>query len=68
MNSKIHKNILIWFLTAVSFVSSNPKVGLEIGLGLYGPKMSGFDDNVQVPFPTKKYFHQKFIVKLGFIL
>ena len=65
MNSKIHKNILIWFLTAVSFVSSNPKVGLEIGLGLYGPKMSGFDDNVQVPFPTKNIFTRNLLLNWG---
>jgi len=51
---------------AVAFLSGQPKLSIDFGLGFYEPTMAGFDDNEDVNFPTKfKFFTQTLLWNVG---
>ena len=41
---------------------AQPKISVGLGLGLYEPTLSGFDDNIDVPFPTKTMLNRNLLL------
>jgi hypothetical protein len=41
---------------------AQPKISVGLGLGLYEPTLSGFDENTAVPFPTGTMLNRNFLL------
>ena len=41
---------------------AQPKISVGLGLGLYEPTLSGFDENTDVPFPTGNMLNRNFLL------
>ena len=65
MKSQIHVFRLIILFFLLSRVLAQPKLSFDIGLGLYEPRLTGFDSNVSVQFPTKSVFSRNFLLNIG---
>ena len=61
MKSQILRFFLSLFLFSGSFSSAQPKISVGLGLGLYEPTLSGFDENSDVPFPTGTMLNRNFL-------
>ena len=62
MKSQILRFFLSLFLIFVSFSLAQPKISVGLGLGLYEPTLSGFDENTDVPFPTGNMLNRNFLL------
>ena len=62
MKSQILRFFLSLFLFSGSFSSAQPKISVGLGLGLYEPTLSGFDENTDVPFPTGNMLNRNFLL------
>ena len=64
MKSQI-KYILIFsfLLSSFSRVSAQPKLSIDLGLGLYQPSLDGFDDNTA--FPAKAFLNRNLLLNYG---
>ena len=62
MKSQILRFFLSLFLFSGSFSSAQPKISVGLGLGLYEPTLSGFDENSDVPFPTGNMLNRNFLL------
>lgn len=62
MKSQILRFYLSLFLFWGSFSLAQPKISVGLGLGLYEPTLSGFDDNIDVPFPTKTMLNRNLLL------
>jgi len=62
MKSQILRFFLSLFLFGGSFSLAQPKISFGLGLGLYEPTLSGFDDNIDVPFPTATMLNRNFLL------
>ena len=47
--------ILTFLLLCFSRVIAQPKLSIDLGLGLYQPSLDGFDENTA--FPAKKFLN-----------
>ena len=61
MKSQILRFFLSLFLFSGSFSLAQPKISVGLGLGLYEPTLSGFDENSDVPFPTGNMLNRNFL-------
>ena len=61
MKSQILRFLLSLFLFSGSFSLAQPKISVGLGLGLYEPTLSGFDENIDVPFPTGNMLNRNFL-------
>jgi len=60
MKNKIQCYILLLGILFMSpTVMAQPKISLELGLGIYEPILSGFDDNNQ--FPVAKVWNRNLL-------
>ena len=41
---------------------AQPKISVGLGLGLYEPTLSGFDENPDIPFPTGNMLNRNFLL------
>ena len=59
------KYILIFsfLLSSFSRVSAQPKLSIDLGLGLYQPSLDGFDDNTA--FPAKAFLNRNLLLNYG---
>jgi hypothetical protein len=62
MKSQILRFFLSLFLFWGSFSLAQPKISVGLGLGLYEPTLSGFDENTDVPFPTGNMLNRNFLL------
>lgn len=62
MKSQILRFFLSLFLFLGSFSLAQPKISVGLGLGLYEPTLSGFDENTDVPFPTGNMLNRNFLL------
>jgi len=62
MKSQILRFLLSLFLFSGSFSLAQPKISVGLGLGLYEPTLSGFDENTDVPFPTENMLNRNFLL------
>ena len=62
MKSQILRLFLSLFLFLGSFSLAQPKISVGLGLGLYEPTLSGFDENTDVPFPTGNMLNRNFLL------
>ena len=62
MKSQILRFFLSLFLFLGSFSLAQPKISVGLGLGLYEPTLSGFDENTDVPFPTGTMLNRNFLL------
>ena len=62
MKSQILRFFLSLFLFLGSFSLAQPKISVGLGLGLYEPTLSGFDENNDVPFPTGNMLNRNFLL------
>ena len=62
MKSQILRFFLSLFLFWGSFSLAQPKISVGLGLGLYEPTLSGFDENSDVPFPTGNMLNRNFLL------
>lgn len=62
MKSQILRFFLSLFLFTGSFSLAQPKISVGLGLGLYEPTLSGFDENTDVPFPTGNMLNRNFLL------
>ena len=62
MKSQILRFYLSLFLFWGSYSLAQPKISVGLGLGLYEPTLSGFDDNIDVPFPTKTMLNRNLLL------
>ena len=61
MKSQIYV-LLIFFLSSVGF--SQPKLSLDLGLGLYQPTLTGFDEN-DIAFPNSSFANRNLMLNWG---
>jgi len=61
MKSQIYV-LLILFLSSVGF--AQPKLSLDLGLGLYQPTLTGFDEN-NIAFPNKSFTNRNLMLNWG---
>ena len=59
------KYILIFsfLLSSFSRVIAQPKLSIDLGLGLYQPSLDGFDDNTA--FPAKAFLNRNLLLNYG---
>jgi len=62
MKSQILRFFLSFFLFTGSFSLAQPKISVGLGLGLYEPTLSGFDENIDVPFPKETMLNRNFLL------
>jgi len=62
MKSQILRFFLSLFLFLGSFSLAQPKISVGLGLGLYEPTLSGFDENIDVRFPTGTMLNRNFLL------
>ena len=62
MKSQILRFFLSLFLFLGSFSLAQPKISVGLGLGLYEPTLSGFDENPDIPFPTGNMLNRNFLL------
>ena len=62
MKSQILRFFLSLFLFTGSFSLAQPKISVGLGLGLYEPTLSGFDENIDVPFPKETMLNRNFLL------
>ena len=62
MKSQILRFFLSLFLFWGSFSLAQPKISVGLGLGLYEPTLSGFDENPDIPFPTGNMLNRNFLL------
>ena len=62
MKSQILRFFLSLFIFWGSFSLAQPKISVGLGLGLYEPTLSGFDENTDVPFPTGNMLNRNFLL------
>ncbi len=62
MKSQILRFFLSLFLFSGSFSLAQPKISVGLGLGLYEPTLSGFDENIDVPFPKETMLNRNFLL------
>jgi hypothetical protein len=62
MKSQILRFFLCLFLFLGSFSLAQPKISVGLGLGLYEPTLSGFDENIDVRFPTGTMLNRNFLL------
>ena len=65
MKSQILRFFLSLFLFLGSFSLAQPKISVGLGLGLYEPTLSGFDENIDVRFPTGTMLNRNFLLNLA---
>ena len=65
MKSQIQRYIIFFAVLIANLLSAQPKLSAELGLGMYGPKMEGFDDNPDVFFPSKNIFTRNLLLNWG---
>ena len=65
MKSQIQRFIIFFLVLIPNLLSSQPKLSAELGLGMYGPEMKGFDENQDVFFPTKNIFTRNLLLNWG---
>ena len=65
MKSQIHVLIISTFLLMSGFVSGQPKISVDLGMGFYEPTLSGFDENASIQFPTKGFFNRNLMINWG---
>ena len=65
MKSQIQRYIIFFTFFMTNFSSGQPKLSAELGLGMYGPEMQGFDNNEDVYFPTKSIFTRNLMLNWG---
>ena len=65
MKSQIHRFIIFFLVLIANLLFAQPKLSAELGLGMYGPEMKGFDENQDVFFPTKNIFTRNLLLNWG---
>ena len=65
MKSQIQVLLLSILVNCVSPAFAQPKISIELGLGVYQPTLSGFDDNLGVLFPTENIFNRNLLFNWG---
>ena len=65
MKSQIYVLRVCLLLIASNFVVAQPKLSIDIGMGLYEPELTGFDQNASVQFPTKSIFNRNMLLNFG---
>tara|TARA_Y100000588_G_C14087178_1_gene852802 strand:+ start:449 stop:1162 length:714 start_codon:yes stop_codon:yes gene_type:complete len=65
MKSQIQRFIIISLIIFAKYLFAQPKLSAELGLGMYGPEMKGFDENPEVFFPTKNIFTRNLLLNWG---
>ena len=62
MKSQILRLFLSLSLFSGCFSLAQPKISVGLGLGLYEPTLSGFDENIDVRFPTGTMLNRNFLL------
>ena len=64
MKSQKYNLIIVFVLVFVNnVVNSQPKLSVDLGLGLYQPILEGFDENDA--FPSKNVFNRNLLLNYG---
>ena len=65
MKSQIQVFFLIFHGLVVSPMDAQPKISIDLGLGIYEPLMEGFDDNTEVFFPADNVLNRNMLLNWG---
>ena len=56
-------NLIIVLILLFNVANSQPKLSIDLGLGLYQPTLEGFDENEA--FPSKSVFNRNLLLNYG---